>query len=279
MKKCILFSLLLFGIAVMTSCIQRRYVFPGNTPYRAFGDIISGDEIRADKVKKGFMAKVTEKEGYILIEVPVSHILELKDSAKTQKIDSRDVQSGTVFWDIKNKSKMLFLETKYADTLQVYSGFKTKKTFSYFSTSPSFQAMTIPLKIRPRLSDPALLDSFPAQAEAGINIGLSAGWRFSFHIFSTRKNIFGSYNNTISLTPGIFLGAGVTELSAANTRPVVQFNRKAVMLSPGGYFMIGFNFLNLGYAFGFDFATGKDSGDWLYKGKMWHGIIFAITIK
>lgn len=81
-----------------------------------------------------------------------------------------------------------------------------------------------------------------------------------------------------SLSPGIFLGTGATDLKAANTDPSIQIERKAALITTGGFVMVGFNSINFGYAFGGDFATGSKSKDWLYQGKMWYGVIFAIDI-
>lgn len=99
------------------------------------------------------------------------------------------------------------------------------------------------------------------------------------NVYNSKKNIFGQNTNRYSFSPGIFLGAGATDLKKSNTRnPAITFERKAAIIATGGFFMLGFNSINLGYSFGADFATGNGSKQWLYQGKMWHGIIFVIDI-
>lgn len=87
-----------------------------------------------------------------------------------------------------------------------------KKKFWYFDTKPVFQALTIPLKIRPKLTKPELKDSFPGQAESGFNIGVAFGWKLNFNQFEKTKDIFGQNTHHYSITPGLFLGTGIASL-------------------------------------------------------------------
>jgi hypothetical protein len=50
------------------------------------------------------------------------------------------------------------------------------------------------------------------------------------------------------------------------------------MISIGEAIVFGFNNINLGYAFGWDNATGPSASSWIYKGKMWHGIILSLDL-
>lgn len=77
---------------------------------------------------------------------------------------------------------------------------------------------------------------------------------------SQNKNIFGQNFNRFSISPGIFLGTGAADLKKSNTRnPVILFERKAAIITTGGFLMIGFNSINLGYAFGSSFPPGTGS--------------------
>jgi hypothetical protein len=42
--------------------------------------------------------------------------------------------------------------------------------------------------------------------------------------------------------------------------------------------MLGYNNINFGYSFGWDYATGEGHNGWLYQGQLWHGITIGIDI-
>jgi len=172
-------------------------------------------------------------------------------------------------WKLENVGKWYFPESKEAPA-------STK--FWYHDERLVFQTLTIPFKIRPHLRG-SLKDSFPSVTETGLNLGFAGGYKFSWNRFSTSKNLWGSNTNRLSLTPGIFLSGGAAELKKANTRdPIIQFERKTATISPGLFFVLGFNNINFGYALGNDFATGPGAKGWLYQGKAWHGVIVALDI-
>lgn len=50
------------------------------------------------------------------------------------------------------------------------------------------------------------------------------------------------------------------------------------MISMGGFVMFGFDRINLGYTFGWDYATGSGRKQWLYQGQIWHGIVLALDL-
>ena len=115
------------------------------------------------------------------------------------------------------------------------------------------------LTIRPRVGG-EFKDSFPSVAETGFSLGFAVGYKLSWNRYSTSKNLWGNNTNKFSITPGAFLSAGATDLKKSNTRgPIIDFERKAPVVSPGVFLVFGFNNINFGYAIGADFATGKGS--------------------
>ena len=123
------------------------------------------------------------------------------------------------------------------------------------------------------------MDSFPSQAETGFNIALAGGWKFNINSYSSKKDLFGKNIRQFSLTPGWLLGAGAADLTKDNTRnPIIDFKRKAAIISTGGFIMLGYNTINFGYSFGWDFATGEGHKGWLYQGQLWHGITIGFDI-
>jgi hypothetical protein len=154
----------------------------------------------------------------------------------------------------------------------------SKQKFWYRDGKTILQAATIPIKIRSKIKTAALGDSIPSTTETGFNVGFLFGYKFSWNKFRTTPNAFGSQTAKYSITPGILLSAGAADLSTSSTRPNIVFPRKAAMITFGGSVVFGFNSVNIGYAFGWDHATGLHSSTWLYQGKMWNGIIVSLDL-
>jgi hypothetical protein len=267
------FILIALFTSSLTSCINEKYIYKSNTLYKNQSIAASSNggnpasethNLLVMKPVKGFKAVVTDKGDYLIIK-PIG-----EPSFETNLIE---LTNAPVLTRAENVGKLYFPEVDF-DT-SANPPFRLE----YFDSKPVLQALSIPLKIRPKLDTEALKDSFPSQAETGFNVGVALGWKFTHNIYNSNKNIFGQNTNKYSIAPGIFLGAGATDLKKANTRnPRIVFERKAALVTTGGYLMFGINSINLGYAFGADFATGTGSKQWLYQGKIWHGIIFAIDI-
>ncbi|OUJ66855.1 hypothetical protein [Hymenobacter crusticola] len=150
---------------------------------------------------------------------------------------------------------------------------------TYWDGKPVLQGISTVLKIRPKLDNYALKDSFPSQAETGFSPALAFGWKFSRNTFLTNKDLFGRNIRQLSITPGVLLGVGGVDLTKNNTRaPKIEFPRKALFISRGGFLSLGYNNINLGYAWGKDYATGEGSKGWLYRGETWHAIVFGFDI-
>jgi hypothetical protein len=156
---------------------------------------------------------------------------------------------------------------------------KKIRTITYFDSKPVLQTLSTPIKIRPKLSNPELKDSFPSQVSTGVNLGMAFGWKMSLNYYKPKPNLFGLKITTVSLTPGVFYGLGATSLTKANTRnPVIDIERSALSHTLGGFAMLGFNNINIGYSIGWDFVTGPNKSAWLYQGKVWHGIAVSLDL-
>ena len=153
------------------------------------------------------------------------------------------------------------------------------RSFTYWDGKPVLQGISTVLKIRPKLDNYALKDSFPSYVETGFSPALALGWKFSRNTFLVNKDLFGRNIRQLSIAPGVLLGVGGVDLTKSNTRaPKITFPRKALFISQGGFLSLGYNNINLGYAWGKDYATGEDSKGWLYRGETWHAIIFGFDI-
>ncbi|MEJ1938069.1 hypothetical protein WDZ92_48365, partial [Nostoc sp. NIES-2111] len=140
------------------------------------------------------------------------------------------------------------------------------------------QTATIPLKIRSQINNAAYLDSFPSQVETGISIGFLVGNKITWNRYRTSANIFGQKTDKYSVTGGLLLSLGGTDLSTTTTRPKIQIPRKAPTISYGGSIVLGINSINIGWAFGWDNPMGKNASTWVYKGKMWNGVIVSLDL-
>jgi len=227
------------------------------------------------KPNKGFRGELKEGDGYITVK---------PKTAETLKRNRRNVSKKLLFSPDDETKRISFvskideLKEKYFIPDVMIDSFPVK-TIRYFDTKPVLQTLTTPIKIRPKLTTPALKDSFPSQVSTGINLGIAFGWKFTLNYYQPKPNIFGQKGNKISFAPGIFYGIGSENLAKSNTRdPIITFERSALTHSIGGFGMLGFNSINIGYSFGWDFATGPGKSSWLYQGEMWHGIAFSIDL-
>ncbi len=158
----------------------------------------------------------------------------------------------------------------------------------YIESSVVFQAITFALKLRPKIDIADKIDSFPATAETGLNVGFTIGRKYSLNSISTTKNIFGDKTSRLfSITPGAFLNFGATELNKANIRnSSLLVSRKVPTVSFGGFLSFGYYRFNVGYGLGIDFAIGPYSKRWIYQGFahskspwLWHGIMISMDLK
>lgn len=244
--------------------MQRKFIYKGNYVHKVSGNTKATHKLETGVVKKGFKSSITEKDGKIVLN---------EDPKDTKKLDwpTSNNKFNLSGWRANNKGAIYF-----PDSLSKVMEYNSLK---YFDTKPVFQALTVPIKVRSKLTDVAVPDSFPAQVTTGFNLGLSFGWQFTHNVFKENKNLFGKNTTKFSFTPGAFFGVGAQKLNTSNTRgPMVQIERSAFMISPGLFALIGIDRFNLGYAFGWDVVTGKNSSSWVYQGKHWHGIIVAIDL-
>lgn len=259
------------------NCLQNKYVLGKQVVYSIRQDTTTYI-LEYTQLKGSQKAKITESPSYVSIKFDKPLARKSNNCSTGATLIITDYQAPLVFDVPASGSINNFYFPAVFDKFDACA-IPKRQSLWYFDTKPSLQALTIPLKIRPALNDQALKDSFPSQAEAGFSIGLSFGWKFNFNVITSQKDIFDQNIHRVSITPGFVLGSGVTELKKANTRnPVIEFERKAAVVTTGGFIMVGFDRFNVGYSFGADWATGKGSGAWLYQGRLWHGIILALDI-
>lgn len=255
------------AIAVcFSSCIQEKYILKRNSIDRITRHSRNIYTLESGQPDKGFRSTITEDDGKLVIDAPPTSGIDWDEPDTLQTNDSR-IQG--------NINKVFFKDKSKSGSMKCY-----RTAVTYFDSQIAVQALTIPLKVRPALTSEALRDSFPSQAISGFNLGFSAGWQFRYNAFRSKKNLFGDHTTKFSITPGGFLGLGAQKLNNANTRGPNRFSieRSAVSISMGFYAMLGFDRFNIGYAIGWDYATGNGRSAWVYQGHHWNGIIVALDI-
>jgi hypothetical protein len=226
--------------------------FPNNDPYSLDDSIVD-----VFQVNRGFFTSLNEFDQYLVFKVNSNNL----KKSRTIKIDPRSKIKGSTYYFPENDSGLKRNTLRYLDGKLVLKG------------------ISITLKFRSKLDEPTRLDSFPSQVETGFNPALAFGYKFNYNIYNKNKDIFGKNLTQISLSPGLFLGTGVVSLGKSSTRdPIIVFERKAAIISPGFFLMLGYNNINIGYSIGWDFATGTGYKSWLYQGKFWQGITVGFDI-
>lgn len=277
---------LIIGFALagmLCSCTQQKYFFKSNTfntvrdsprPEDGGRETEAPDTLINFKPNRGFWGELKEYDGYSTVKPQHDSLLyPFRDTTKKLLSSPENPEIRISF-----VSKIDILKNKYFIPDIILDSF-SYRTVKYFDLKPVLQTLSTPIKIRPKLKDPALKDSFPSQVSTGVNLGIAFGWKFSLNYYQPKVNLFGLKGNKVSFTPGFFYGVGATSLSKSNTRnPTISIDRSALSHTIGGFGMFGFNSINLGYSFGWDFATGAGSSTWLYQGRIWHGVALSLDL-
>jgi hypothetical protein len=151
--------------------------------------------------------------------------------------------------------------------------FVESKKLKYMETSPVFQAITIPLKVR------FSKGNLPYNASGSINIGFAMGWKFTHSVYKNyhhrETNLFlNSKKNSFSFTPGLFFGPTIIELDIENSNLIND--RDVLGLTSGGMIVFGINRFNIGVALGVDCVIGNQNKSWVYNGVPWIGATIAL---
>lgn len=255
-------------VALFASCTTEKKLLKGNEVYTYGLGAAPAAPVPAYtkyKVIAPKKVKIVDNGTYLIIKDDPS-----TDPAHYTKVNTVAFTTASIpSWKDENIGLAYFSES--ADN-------NAKSMLWYSDCKFVLQTAAIPLKIRSAVRNHAYLDSFPSQVETGFNVGFLVGGKKTWNRFRTSTNIFGQTTDKFSVTGGFLLSTGGVDLSATSTRPKIEFPRKTAMISYGGAIVFGFNSLNFGYAVGWDQAVGRKANSWLYKGKLWNGIIISIDL-
>ena len=250
-------------VVALSGCGEYKYLQSGSKAYK----VKAYDTLTEYSNKKRAKVKLEDKGHYLIIKNYPTKIA-LFDSS-LQHINKPLVS----FPAEMERLESLFFPSGGYSTEEV-------KRLVYDDGRVFISGLTFPVKIRPALDVDVnrYKDSLTTQVETGISLGVAVGYKFSRNWFNSNKNYAGQYTNRVSVAPGGFLSLGATDLKKINMGYQISADRKAVVLSYGGAIVLGFNSVNIGYAFGFDHLLNNVRKYWLYQGKLWHGVTFGIDV-
>lgn len=151
-----------------------------------------------------------------------------------------------------------------------------KSKFRYWDTKFGLQGLTVPLKVRPALTNDSL---YPSQVETGVNIAFAPTVKFNYNVFNPFDKFLGKHLTSYSLSAGPLFGFSSIALSKTKNAPnLATADRTALSLSYGLYVVLGINNINVGYAIGYDRVLGSGRSEWAYRGIPWHGVIVTLDV-
>jgi len=261
--------ILILGLLFLISCSTKKVLLKNNIVY-TYSTTTSGDGTPIDQytpysVIKPKKVKITDNGDYLVINDDPASDKKHYSAGSSKPISPNEKAT----WK-RELGKKAYFDEKTAD--------KNRKSLWYRDNKIVLQTATIPLKIRSQINNSAYLDSFPSQVETGVSIGFLIGNKVTWNRYRTSANIFGQKTDKYSVTGGLLLSLGGTDLSTTTTRPKIQIPRKAPTLSYGGSIVLGVNSINIGWAFGWDSPMGKNASTWVYNGKMWNGVIISLDL-
>jgi hypothetical protein len=257
---------LLFTISLvfcLLSCVNTKklnvvWVFKNQVIYENTADSNGKAIIIKDSIIKPLTVKLTKVDSVLSITMYEGKVL--KDTLKLSK--TALLPNGLFFPYVEQFSGGS-------------STFVGSKKLVYLSSSPVLQALTIPVKVRFATS------GYPYEAEASINLAIAFGWKFTHTVYRNfyhrKTGLFvSSVNNHYSITPGLFVGPSIVELTSQNS--LSSYDRNVLSLAYGAMLVFGLNRLNIGIALGLDDALGNDDKNWIYQGKPWLGATISFDL-
>jgi hypothetical protein len=172
-----------------------------------------------------------------------------------------------------NSTTYHFLEES-DDNITNPSGYQTER-FRYFTRTYGIQSVSIPIKFRGRQG---VNNAIPANVETSLNLGAALVMKNTWNAFRLKANFLNRKTTQISLSPGIGIGFGTTDLDPTVNAPGLGSKRKSATFNYSGFFMLGLNNIHFGYAVGFDKALGAGGSRWTYDNVVWQGIVLSIDL-
>lgn len=138
-----------------------------------------------------------------------------------------------------------------------------------------FDIFTLPFKVRPGRA------GVPTQLNTTFNAALYLGRRLDFYHLNRHRSPVGRTApliRTVGLGYGLFTGLGSSFISADLTGGHATTDYEGFVLHNGAAVLYDAHVFNVGAAVGIDRLLGADANDWLYRGRLWFGLLFGLNL-
>lgn len=253
------------------SCLNEKHLAKNQTVYRVEN---AGPNAKISAYTNGnhkLEVTITESNGTAIVKKVAS---ETNNFTLQQTIVASFTATGSRA-DLQLSGNNYFPETKDADGGVTFT---PPKGLRYTENKLLFQSITFPLKIRPAITNARYKDSLPTQVESGFNAGFAVGLKRNWNYFKPDADIFGQSTRNLSANFGGFLNIGSTDVKKLTTDYTISVERKEPLISYGIFAMFGFSRINIGYSIGWDHLLTDRRKNWVYQGKLWHGVTLALDI-
>jgi hypothetical protein len=263
----------------LSACVNTKkfgsvWIPAGQLHYERITDFDKPQEaILKKKLTKSAIAQLFQNSDGSFLPSTIHFI----DSPQVKLISSRrptqdDAEKTGAFFPLQHDDN-----DKYHLKGKLYSS----SLFKYMDIRPVAQAIAIPFKFRFRISD-----AFPSTASSDFSVGFAIGEKFTncryrkffFKDGAGNYSPYNDYTSQWTFSPGVFIAPTAIDLDSAQTEGSVSIPRTVIGATAGVFFVAGYNSFNLGAAIGFDKTFGSGPKNWVYSGKPWLGIIFAVDI-
>ncbi len=151
-----------------------------------------------------------------------------------------------------------------------------KPSVTFYRPSFDIDAMTMPFKYRPAVSD------VPNQLATNFNGAFYGGYRIDAYNLRYKQTPLNSYKQNIrhsGYSAGFYAGVGSTLIDATSLAdPGYALQYEGVLLLVGVATNFAVENLSFGVSFGPDFLLDKNSNNWIYQGKPSIGFTVGLNI-
>lgn len=230
----------------------------------------------SDKYKLTEKDKLQVKDDHVLIKVE-----NLKTPGSFLSMDvEKNVKGISDFRRFQmDETKGLAYFPNKGDTTEAVLKIRTGNKL--FKGGWKFSAVTISAKNRDRISKSARdhrntenLDDIEDTWETKFSPGIA--FTNEFVKWTTYSKDMSS--NSVSMSVGPVFSLGTQEISEKTTMGRSDISRKALSLTLGGVLGIDINKFDVGFYGGLEWATGKDSKDWVYQGVPHFGFLIGYEL-
>ncbi len=175
----------------------------------------------------------------------------------------------------------LLLTTKTDTVSTIIIFFPPNKKPSAFTTY-FFRTKTFDLDVLTTLFKyRAPVTGFPGQLNTGFNGAIFSGYRTDFYKLSYNETPLHVATRQVThygFSVGGFAGLGTARIDDYVTLNRINYQYDGAVITTGLAAELGFNKINFGLTYGFDFLTDRNKHIWINNGKPWVGISLGLNL-